>query len=257
MRGFKSWGVVAAMAAASICGAAEIAVDGLVDGRIAAFQPIVCRFDSGAQSFQWRVFSQQMDVVRAFPIDGHGGAEVVWFGPPGKYLVFCDTASIDAEGKLVRDGAAVNVVIGSAPPVPPGPDPPGPDPPGPDPPGPQPPVIPDGRFKLGRLAYDAAMAIPVEHRAVAGRLADNYELVARGIHGDGVNSRPIPDIPSAQAEIRESNGAVLGGPDSALAKAWFPFLGAWAARVREINPGYPDDLEAVFAETAAGLRAVR
>lgn len=229
--------------------AAEIGVAGWSEGPVAPYTLIRCDCVGFTHAegdwVVWKVRNAR-DLTKSADVQAYaGGFQIVWTAPPGAYVV-------EAVGELGSEHVWLDKVvqIGDAPPTPP-------TPPGPEPPVPPTPDIPDGKYKLARLAYDAAMAVPAEHRSAAAKLAENYEFVANGIHGDGAGSRSINSIAEAQAAIRDANGEVLGQPDSPLAKAWFPFLGKWAERVGGIKPDFPDDLEAVFSETSVGLKAVK
>ena len=228
-----------------------------IDGELTRPPYSLIRLKAGgeSQSFAWSVVNSELLIAEFAVLDS--GREVVFTGPPGRYLV---TLVGMREGGI--DLLQRSVVIGVAPTPNPTPTPvptpiPQPTPPGPTPPKPD---FDKGKFDLARQTYDWCQVL-TQHRDVADELADNFERVANGIHGDGAGSRSIPTKEAAQAEIRKLNAAVLGTAKGDKIEAWIAVLKPWGERVRDLDAAgkldWPGGVEAVYRETAEGLRAVK
>jgi len=144
----------------------------------------------------------------------------------------------DGKNPVLKTVEATHTVTIEAPAPPPAPEP-GPAP-GPAPPPPAPtPVVPDGKYKIGQVAYDIAKAHPV---AEAQALATAYRTLANssvGTKAELVNAT-VPAIQSALGTNLES---------------WRNDLNALADKVNALNVTPVAECKILYAEVATGLEA--
>jgi hypothetical protein len=143
------------------------------------------------------------------------------------------------------------VIIGEvAPPKPP--EPPKPNPPDPVPPAP--PIIPDGKFKLGQLAYDSANNLVFEDRAAtAKKLANSYRGVVAAYRAGTIKS-----IQDFLVKTSESNTVALSSAESVRWKAWaLVFEDKSYALYSGGSLKTLDDFADAWTEIAVGLEVVK
>jgi hypothetical protein len=210
----------------------------IVDAPVAVVSgPIIVHgHRSTGQQFEWSA-----DVPFKTVEDGKCAALNV--PGPGVYRVALRVRS-SAGGKYSEDVAGAVVVVGDVP-TPPSP---GPLPPGPQP-GPQP--LPDGRFKLARVTYDAVMKLnrPTrrdEARAVAARFRDIVQAI-----GDRKLSGAVPVAAATVKAQNEALGAARPAWESAIQEIR-------KASMQVLKHSTPDaDIAAAIGEIATGLEAVQ
>lgn len=117
---------------------------------------------------------------------------------------------------------------------------------------PKPPEIPDGRFKLGRLAWDQAQKLPTSVRKQAGEVAAIHQAVASRIAAGG-----LKDIDAALEHLATRLASGLGdGFDP-----WKPWGRAVMGRVTELYKSGElkslGDLADALEEMATGLELVK
>lgn len=241
------------IAAATLSRSAEIVVSraGPESEPVPAYTLVRCACENSPEGGDWLLWKVRhaRDLTVRVDVQEYDEAQrIVWVAPPGRYLV-------EAMGSIGGKPVWIDQVVEIAGPGPqPGPEPPpGPQPP-PNPPAPD---LPDGKYKLARFSFDLAAGVAAPHRPLAAQLADGLERIANQIRGDGAGSRSIETLDEAQREVGDHFRAVLGATDSPAYQAWAPWLKGWSDRVLTLGPSWPDDVEAVYRETATGLGAVR
>jgi hypothetical protein len=133
-----------------------------VDGPVGGF--ITVAAETNGTVVRWHAIDPGLNL---FPVEllRDSRAAVVTSSRAGRYRLLAYTAL----GDVPSDPETVTVIVGDAPPVPPGPQPPGPTPPGPVPPEPQPDAAPfpaDGLHVL--IVYETAKVgdLTAEQRAI-------------------------------------------------------------------------------------------
>lgn len=114
------------------------------------------------------------------------------------------------------------------------------------------PTLPNGKFGLAQVTYDAVMVLPVANKAViAQSLAKNYRAEVVSIESAGGAVTP-QQIINATAS---SNAATLGTQLS----TWKPALDAMAASANSQKDKFQtvDDWKTAWSEIALGLESVK
>lgn len=195
--------------------------------------------ESEADYFAWTV-QPQLPEPRQTIMVLEGGAKCLVCSVPGTYTV--TLAVSDANG---IDQIQWTVTVDAN-----GPSPgPGPEPP----PEPIVPVIPEGRFKIAKPSYDAAMAVASPNRA------KEAQALALGL--EGVAASISAGVLSGAQNILT---AILAANNAALGDA-VPLWVTWGAAIGEkIKANYQagllssvDDWSTIIREISTGLKAVK
>jgi hypothetical protein len=167
----------------------------VINGPTSAPAPGIVILDStgsaGDANPLWLV-SDADDVVQA--MEGKDGRLALFYMNPkpttAKVVLIMFGTGTDAQSRAYAKRA---IAFGGGPaPVPPGPTPVPPVPPTPVPPSPPSPVgpdLPDGRFKLAAVAYNAAMQVPLPPRSRSPAVGDAFGSVASAINAKTLAGR--------------------------------------------------------------------
>lgn len=188
-------------------------------------------FAPPAKSLSWLVIASDFSPVAVEARD-----DWALFGVErGKRYLIAATA-------LTDDGLASAQTFYAADGPGPMPPPPNPNPPAPDP------VLPDGRYKLARAAYEWTNQVPAAQRSEAAAVASHFSAVASAI-GAGA----LADFDSSIAELRRRMQAHKAG--------WAEWSKLYSARIGELYDAGElasvADFAAALEEIAVGLREVK
>lgn len=201
--------------------------------------------ESAADFYAWSV-SPQLPGGRPTILVLEEGRKCLVASVPGVYHVFL--ACSNAEG---IDQAQWTLTIGDEPN--PTPVPPAPNPPTPTPPVPAPDTVPDGVFRIAKLAFDLAQLVDSTNRVgQAHALADAAEAVAASIAA-GTLKKPQEILRA----ILAANNAALG----TAMLAWTPWGTSIGLKLQELYKAgrlaQTGDWAVCLREIAIGLRAVK
>lgn len=201
--------------------------------------------ESAADFYAWSV-TPQLPGGRPTILVLEEGRKCLVASVPGVYHVFL--ACSNCEG---IDQAQWTLTIGNEPN--PAPVPPAPNPPTPTPPVPAPDTVPDGVFRIAKLAFDLAQLVDSTNRVgQAHALADAADAVTASIAA-GTLKKPQEILRA----ILAANNAALG---SAML-AWTPWGTAIGLKLQELYKAgrlaQTGDWAVCLREIAIGLRAVK
>jgi len=126
------------------------------------------------------------------------GKLCLWEGNPGAYAIVHDADS--------GTRYTTNIILGSTAPKPPPDEPDDPPPP---------PPIPDGLWKLTRIAYDSASAMPARHKRQLEDVSQNYAYIVAQI-----NENKITTGLEAREKLLALNREVLPEDDRPAHNVW-------------------------------------
>ncbi len=169
-----------------------------------------------------------------YEVSPDGAMVYIWAPNPERIRVVLTVGKCDDNGLIQFEKHIHEVVVGNAPI-----------------PGPNPAPLPDGRYKLAKMAKDAATECPKEHAPIWAKCF--RDIASRVASGEIRNKRQL------QTEhVKAMKEAI---PDTDALKTWEPFDNVWKKRLFELEEAGEmttmTDFMTAFLELATGLEAVK